>query len=162
MWYPLIFIGATLAILVVVIRRAFWLGPAVSDHGVKIDLDVGEDKESEIALARQRAETLFEEGKYLAADRWYKEVIRLNEHDDRAWARLGVIAVAQKRYDAGTRALGRAVKLNPKISSRHYNLALAYFLLNDKESAKEAIDTALKLSPDKSNYLELKDKIIRG
>ena len=159
MLYPIIFILATFGILVLVLRRAFWLGPAVADHGIKVALEVGDVKESEVALAHERAEALFAERKYFAAERWYKEVIRLNARDDRAWTRLGVIAVTQKRYSAGIEALRKSIAINNKVSSRYYNLALAYFLLNDKAHAQESIKQALELAPERANYQELRSRI---
>ena len=135
------------------------MGPVVADHGIKVDLDVSDAKETELAVARERAEALFGERKYFAAERWYKEVIRIHERDDRAWARLGVIAVTQKRYDAGTTALQKSIKINPNVASRYYNLALAYYLQEDREEAIKAIDRAIQLSPDRANYLELKVRI---
>jgi tetratricopeptide (TPR) repeat protein len=159
MLYPILFIIATLAILILVLRRAFWLGPAVADRGIKVDLEVGDIKESEVAMAHERAEGLFAEHKYLAAERWYKEVIRLDARDDRAWARLGVIAVAQKRYEAGVKALQKSIEINRGVASRYYNLSLAYFLLGAKEDALATIDQALELAPERANYLDLRGKI---
>ena len=135
------------------------MGPAVADHGIKVDLEVGDVKESEVALAHERAEALFAERKYFAAERWYKEVIRLDARDDRAWTRLGVIAVTQKRYGAGIEALRKSIAINNKVSSRYYNLALAYFLQNDKVNAQESIEKALGLAPERANYQELQSRI---
>ena len=135
------------------------MGPAVADHGIKVDLEVGDVKESEVALAHERAEALFAERKYFAAERWYKEVIRLNARDDRAWTRLGVIAVTQKRYSAGIEALRKSIAINDKVSSRYYNLALAYYLLNDKDNALKSIEQALELAPERANYQELRSRI---
>ena len=155
----MVFFLAMLAILILVLRRAFWLGPAVADRGIKVDLEVGDVRESEIAMAHERAEALFAERKYFSAERWYNEAIRLNANDDRAWARLGVIAVTQKRYAGGVKALQKSIEINGRVASRYYNLSLAYFLLGEKENALAAIDHALGLAPERANYTDLRGKI---
>ena len=166
-WYPIIFIVAILAILIIVVRRYFStirnieavpIGDNESDTPIVVKPPVPSQIESPI----ERAEKLFSENKYFAAEKWYTDAARENPNDDKVWARLGVIAVTQKRYHDGIVAIRKSIKINPQVASRYYNLAMAYYLNSDTEKARAAIDRALELSPKRQNYLELKRKIEDG
>ena len=82
-----------------------------------------------------------------------------NPDSDKAWARLGAIALTQKRYKDAVESFEKATEIDPSVVSRYYNLALAYYLIGNKEHALASITVALNEAPEKGNYKELKTKI---
>lgn len=167
MWYPIIFVLSVFLILVIVVRRAFILGDnEVLDNreetgsigvAAKLPNNPGETESADDKF--KKAEQLYSQRKYFAAEKWYIDVTHMSPENDKAWARLGTIAMTQKRYKAAVENFERSVEVNSNVPSRHYNLALAYFMLGNKDHARACINLALKASPDKANYIQLLQKI---
>lgn len=169
MWYPIIFVLSVFFILVIVVRRAMVLGVE------EVDGEYGDEKEEgntnstslpnnpgETTSTMQKwlkAEELYKEKKYFAAEKWYFDVVRIDPNHDRAFARLATIAMTQKRYYAAIDNFERALSIAPNTPTRQFNLALAYFLVGEKQKAHIYIEKALSACPDKENYLQLRDKI---
>ena len=168
MWYPYVLVLCVFLVLVIVIRRAMFLGPAQVDdkpynrHDKKDDSDglIGNLSDANTIEDKwTKAESLYHDKKYFAAEKWYVDITHEAPDYDKAWARLGMIALSQKRYQSAAENLERSVEINPHVPSRHFNLALAYFLLGNKDHASACIEVALKSDPEKENYLTLKTKI---
>ena len=155
MWYPIIFVLAVFLLLVLVVRRALWLGPAEEEQEYTPKAGAPDDMIS----TWEKAEYLYNDRKYFAAEKWFRDVVHHQPDHDKAWARLGVIALSQKRYRPAIEALQKSIVLNPNIPSRYYNLSLAYLLIDEFEDANNAIDKALADDPNRDNYKELKQKI---
>lgn len=168
MWYPIVLVLSVFLVLVIVVRRALYLGPARVDNKL---YDRREEKEDDANLPNNlgtaatveekwdKAESLYHDKKFFAAEKWYADIVHEEPEHDKAWARLGMIALSQKRYQSAAENLERSVEINPNVPSRHYNLALAYYLLRNKDHASACIEVALKTDPEKENYLALKKKI---
>jgi len=163
MWYPVIFVLSVFMVLAIVVRRALVLGPAMSEEEIEI---VHTAKKgitgTENVDKWKRAEELFGEKKYFVAEKLYKDVVYNNPNADKAWARLGTIALTQKRYKDAVESFEKATDIDPTVVSRYYNLALAYYLIGNKDHALASITVALEQSPEKENYQELKKKIEEG
>jgi len=167
MWYPIVFVLSLFLILVIVVRRALYLGfdeSVISDNdddhrtkGVDLPQNPGDAKDVNSKWAK--AEQLYKDKKFFAAEKWYKDVIHSEPENDKAWARLGTIALGQKRYKPAVENLEKSVEINSNVPSRHYNLALAYLLLGNKDHAQACIEVALKFDPERANYVDLKQKI---
>jgi len=169
MWYPIIFVLCVFLVLVIVVRRAF-LMPQESVEKLEEDLskdtsisdaDLPENLVDANSIEEKwaKGESLFKNNKTFAAEKWYRDVVHEEPENDKAWARLGTIALEQKRYSSAAENFERSVEINPNVPSRHYNLALAYFMLKNKDHASACIEVALKSDPSKENYLELKKNI---
>lgn len=166
MWYPIIFVLSLFLILAIVVRRAL-LVPQSMDFQTELkdQVKTAENLPDNLGNASSvedkwgKAEQLYKEKKFFAAEKWYKDIVHEQAENDKAWARLGTIALEQKRYSAAAENFERSVEINPNVPSRHYNLALAYFMLKNKDHASACIEVALKSDPSKENYLELKKNI---
>ena len=166
MWYPIVFVLSIFLILMIVIRRALVLGfdedVATSDDrplGKTVDLPQNPGDARDVSDKWAKAEQLYKDKKFFAAEKWYKDVIHSQPENDKAWARLGTIALGQKRYKPAVENLEKSVEINSNVPSRHYNLALAYFLDGNQDHALASINVALKSDSQKANYLELKRNI---
>lgn len=167
MWYPIVFVLSIFLILVIVIRRALFLGfdeDAVTTGNDHIrekpaDLPQNPGDAKDVRDKWAKAEQLYKDKKFFAAEKWYKDVIHSEPENDKAWARLGTIALGQKRYKPAVENLEKSIEINSNVPSRHYNLALAYLLLGNKDHAQACIEVALKFDPERANYLDLKQKI---
>ncbi len=167
MWYPIVFVLSIFLILVIVIRRALVLGfdeddVTIGDNhpSVKpVDLPQNPGDAKDVRDKWAKAEQLYKDKKFFAAEKWYKDVIHSEPENDKAWARLGTIALGQKRYKPAVENLEKSVEINSNVPSRHYNLALAYFLDGNQDHALASINVALKTDSQKVNYLELKRNI---
>lgn len=169
MWYPIIFVLSVFLILVIVVRRAMVLGVDNIENDSVKDKEEGSvnnlslpNNPGEATDATQKwlkAEELYKEKKYFAAEKWYFDVVHMEPNHDRAFARLATIAMAQKRYHAAIDNFERSLSIMPNIPTRQFNLALAYFLAGEKKKAHVYIEKALTACPNKENYLQLRDKI---
>lgn len=115
-----------------------------------------EDKKMEFFL---RGERLFFEKKYLSAEKWFLEAVRLDPHDPKIYSRLGTIYLAIKNYKDAKEAFLNAIKLEADVPARHFNLALALHQLSDQEGALRAIEKALEFKNEDPKYLALKEEI---
>lgn len=167
MWYPIVFVLSIFLILVIVIRRALFLGfdedaVITSEDSLRekpTDLPQNPGDAKDVRDKWAKAEQLYKDKKFFAAEKWYKDVIHSEPENDKAWARLGTIALGQKRYKPAVENLEKSIEINSNVPSRHYNLALAYLLLGNKDHAEACIEVALKFDPERANYLDLKHKI---
>ena len=93
-----------------------------------------------------KAEELYKEKKYFAAEKWYFDVVRIDPNHDRAFARLATIAMTQKRYYAAIDNFERALSIAPNTPTRQFNLALAYFLVGENKKLTSTSKSAKRLS----------------
>lgn len=160
MWYPVLFVLSVFMVLAIVVRRALILGPAMTEEEIELVQSTRKGITGAENIDKwKRAEELFLDKKYFAAEKLYRDVVYHNPNSDKAWARLGAIALTQKRYKDAANDFEKSTAIDPSVTSRFYNLALAYYLEGNKRKASAAITIALEESPEKENYRELKDKI---
>lgn len=71
----------------------------------------------------EEPDRLFKEGRFTAAERGYRRVLRQNPREARAAAQVGYIALLSNRFRTAESFLGRAVQLNPRDVASKQRLA---------------------------------------
>lgn len=79
------------------------------------------------------------------AEKAYRRAIELNPNKGEAYASLGALQIIQEKYTEAIENLKKAFELEPKLSVIPANLAVAYALSGDKDSAEEAFKKAKEL-----------------
>lgn len=110
----------------------------------------------------QEAEDAFAIKDYRKAERLYLKLATEDPRNAKVYGRLGVIYLEQKNYDDARDALQVAIKLEPNIASRHFNLALTYLELGSHAKAIAAMESALKYDPSNRKYRKMLDEIINN
>lgn len=110
----------------------------------------------------QEAEDAFAIKDYKKAERLYLRLATENPRNAKVYGRLGVIYLEQKNYDDARDALQAAIKLEPNIASRHFNLALTYLELGSHAKAVTAMESALKYDPSNRKYRKMLDEIMNS
>ena len=77
----------------------------------------------------------------------YKNAIRLNPNDPRAYYNLGIIYQNRKQYDLARNSYAYALDLNPGMVNARYNLGLVYRDLRRIDDAVRELNTVLRDSP---------------
>ena len=77
----------------------------------------------------------------------YKNAIRLNPNDPRAYYNLGIIYQKRKQYDLARNSYAYALELNPGMVNARYNLGLVYRDLRRIDDAVRELNTVLRDSP---------------
>ena len=93
-------------------------------------------------LARSQLST----GDYAAAEVTARSLAARDNSLSVAYSILGLAVLAQGRTQEAIRPLKRALRLQPDPET-HFNLALAYLALGDRDSAGSQIDAAIELRP---------------
>lgn len=110
----------------------------------------------------QEAEDAFAIKDYRKAERLYLRLATEDPRNAKTYGRLGVIYLEQHNYDDARDALQAAIKLEPSVASRHFNLALAYLNLGSKAKAISSMETTLKYDPSNRKYRKMLDDILTG
>jgi tetratricopeptide (TPR) repeat protein len=76
------------------------------------------------------------------------QALRLNSNFAEAYYELGLIALAEKKYEQGIASLEKAISLNPQLAAAHYRLGLAYQRMGNAAHAKEELDKFRALKND--------------
>src|ERR1017187_9392735 len=84
----------------------------------------------------ERAQQALVRKDYAAAERGFREVLRLDPRSAAAYTDLGVVYMRTEKYDSAIRVLLEAKKLSPNLPGIDLNLGLAYY---DKEEFPQAI-----------------------
>lgn len=89
----------------------------------------------------------------------YEAMVR--EHPDNADARysLGLARLYESNWGAAAEQFQRVVELTPDFADAHANLAVALARLGQLDRAREAIETALSLSPASSRFRRLHEQL---
>lgn len=135
--------------------------PEVTLTGERADLgQLGsqpDQKDSERWLAK--ADQWFAQKEFDKAEQAYLRVVLQLPREPKIYSRLGVIYLDKKNYRDAKDALTTAVKLDPSLPSRHYNLALAWVGLNDRKQAVLVLQRAVNLDPGNDKYRRLMKKL---
>ncbi len=93
-------------------------------------------------------ETALRNGDLDMAERAFKQVIAINNHDVGACANLGVIYMRRKQWTHALEMLHRAEQLAPGVPGIHLNIGLAYFRQGKFASAIPAFEKVVAEQPD--------------
>ena len=85
-----------------------------------------------------------------------KEIISEDPLDAIAYFELGRAFLAVGRHKEEVEAYREAIQLSPTYIAAHYNLSIAYDLLNDGPNAIKHMLRALNLSSDKRNHVRIR------
>ena len=111
-------------------------------------------KSTQLKELEEYANRLYTQKQFLAAEKAYLKVLKLNHKDALAYNRLGLIYVALKNYEDAVECFQIAAQLNPTAAG-WYNLGLAYNENNNSIKAIAAIDKAIMFEPTATRYLGL-------
>lgn len=109
---------------------------------------------SDEALLKEGDDYL-KEGKLKEAERAYLRGVAKNPKNPRLYNRLGAIYLKQRNYRDALEAFEAARDFDGSKASRHYNVALAAWQLNNLAKARSAIKLAIQLDPHSVKYQEL-------
>lgn len=128
-----------------------------------------EPKKEPLSLVRSRSRDPFQEAEdafaikdYRKAEKLYLKLAAENPRNAKVYGRLGIIYMEQKNHEDARDALQQAIKLEPGIASRHFNLALTYIQLGSKIKAVNAMEAALKYEPANRKYRKMLDDVLSG
>lgn len=110
----------------------------------------------------QEAEDAFVIKDYRKAERLYLRLATEQPKNAKTYGRLGVIYLEQDNYDDARDALQAAIKIEPNVATRHFNLALAYLNLGSKAKAISSMEESLKYDPSNRKYRKMLDDILAG
>lgn len=100
------------------------------------------------------ANRLFDEKKFLSAEKAYMEILKHDHRNVQAYNRLGLIAAALKRRDDAIESFRMVTQLAPSAQS-HHNLGLAYYENKNYIKAIAAFEKALIFEPTAARYIAL-------
>ncbi|MGH9900459.1 MAG: tetratricopeptide repeat protein, partial [Pyrinomonadaceae bacterium] len=87
----------------------------------------GDGRQTEELRARYLTAQKFETaGDWGAAEREWREVVRLAPRDARAWVNLGVVLNRQNKPGEAIDAWSRAASIDPRLAGAHFNAGLAH------------------------------------
>jgi len=109
------------------------------------------EKPTQLRDLETRAARLYADRQYLAAEKAYLKVLRINHKDAQAYNRLGLIYVALKNYDDATECFQISAQLKPTAAA-WYNLGLAYNENGNAIKAISAIEKAIMFEPSAVRY----------
>jgi tetratricopeptide (TPR) repeat protein len=95
----------------------------------------------------QTGRSLLLEGKFVAAERVYDQILEANSDLASAWFGKGR-ALMERDPRVALEALSKAIELNPQLSEAWLNRGIVHSRLGDQSAALRDYDRALKLSPD--------------
>lgn len=108
----------------------------------------------------QEAEDLFAIKDYPKAEKLYLKLATSDPKNPKIYSRLGVIYMEQSNFEDARDALQQAIKLEPNVASRHFNLALAYANLGSAAKAIASMEAALKYDPSNRKYRKMLDELL--
>ncbi len=111
-------------------------------------------KSPQLAHFETYANRLYGERQYLAAEKAYLKVLKLNHKDQHAYNRLGMIYVALKNYPDAIECFQIAAQLKPSAAG-WYNLGLAYFENDNAIKAISAIEKSIMFEPTAARFVTL-------
>ncbi len=98
-------------------------------------------------------------GDYERAIQFYRRTLTLNPRHASAWNNLGVIAFREGKWREADDRLMRSFAIEPASPKIHYLLARSAVEQGAWERAEAAIGEALRLQPDRKEFLELRERI---
>jgi tetratricopeptide (TPR) repeat protein len=108
------------------------------------------------------ADTAFTARDYRKAEKLYVRLAAEDPKNPKIYSRLGIIYLEQSNFEDARDAFQQAIKLEPGVATRHFNLALVYMHLGSKAKATSAMELALKYDPSNRKYRKMLDNIMAG
>ncbi len=105
------------------------------------------------------ADDAFEIRDYRKAERLYLKLATLQPKNPLIYTRLGIIYLTDENFVDARDAFQQAIKLDPTLATRHYNLALAYVELGSNTKAINSLEQALKYDPSNRKYRKMLDHL---
>jgi hypothetical protein len=97
-----------------------------------------------------------------AANKFYRETLRVDPHHKGALNNLGVIALEGHDLAAARLYFTAALAQDRHDGKTHFLFAKTAAAQGDRATAQREIDEALKIAPDQPEFLELKNELTRG
>jgi tetratricopeptide (TPR) repeat protein len=109
---------------------------------------------AQLAQLSSYADRLYGERKWLAAEKAYLSVLKLDHKNVTAYVHLGIIYSTQKNMPDAIECFGIAVRLRPS-GSTYQNLALAFYDNRNYIKSIAAYEKALMFEPTAQRYVGL-------
>ncbi len=110
----------------------------------------------------QEADDLFAIKDYRKAEKLYLKLATEDPTNPKIYSRLGIIYLEQKNYEDARDAFQQAIKFEPGVASRHFNLAISYLNLGSPAKAMHSLEQALKYDPANRKYRKMLDDVKAG
>lgn len=94
------------------------------------------------------ANSSFAKGKYLQAEKGYRQAITYNGECPKLLANYGQCLLELDRIEEAKEALEKATNLSPELITAHYNLARVYLIIGDLQRAKNLLRQITTQSPN--------------
>ena len=108
----------------------------------------------QLTTAVSYADRLFAEKKWLAAEKAYVAVLKLDHKNLTAYSHLGIIYSTQKNFADAIECFQIGVRLRPTAST-HQNLAMAYYENRNYVKAISAYEKSIMFEPSAARYIGL-------
>jgi tetratricopeptide (TPR) repeat protein len=108
----------------------------------------------QLTYALNYAERLYHEHKYVAAEKAYVAVLKIDHKNLQAYNRLGIIYSAQKNFTDAIECFEVATRLKPSATTC-FNLGLAYYDNRNYIKAIATIKKAIMFEPSVQRYVAL-------
>ena len=118
--------------------------PSLDDPMLEAVFELVRDTQTMIRTANER----LAEGDHVAAERLYREVLRLDPDSYDAHLNLGVLHGLADRNQEAAAALERAIEIDPERADAYALLTIAYIRTGRAEDGLRQLERALELDPD--------------
>ncbi|MSU75218.1 MAG: tetratricopeptide repeat protein [Candidatus Magasanikbacteria bacterium] len=108
-----------------------------------------------VAAYRGLADTYSQQGAETEAEETYRFLFKLDPTSDTVAVKLGEIAAAKNNIQEAIEWYQQAVLINDSLSPRFYRLAELFLAVQEPQTAREAILSAVALEPKNPKYLDL-------
>jgi len=124
---------------------------SLDDPMLEAVFELVRDTQTMIRTANQR----LAEGDYVAAERLYREVLRLDPDSYDAHLNVGVLHGLADRNREAAEALERAVEIDPNRADAYTLLTIAYIKTGRAEEGLRQLERALEIDPDHPRAREI-------
>jgi tetratricopeptide (TPR) repeat protein len=115
---------------------------------VRSSIAAGRGIRPDIQALTNLATSLFRQGRYDEARKYYLQVLSIDPRCSHAYNGLGIVLAAQDRLDEAIANFRRAIALNPAESDSHMNLGTAFLLKGEPAAAEIEFRTVVAGRPD--------------
>lgn len=122
--------------------------PNVSGESIEALGQQVSDNSSDPRELSRLAVSLFDQGRFEAAEHLYRDVIRLTPEDPLAYYDLGLTLLAQERYDEAIEAMQAVIRRAPDDGFAHFELGQMQHSQGQFAEAEAAFRTVIRLDPD--------------
>lgn len=131
---------------------------SLDDPMLEAVFELVRDTQTMIRTANQR----LAEGDHLAAERLYREVLRLDPGSYDAHLNLGVLHGLADRNQEAAAALERAIEIDPDRADAYALLTIAYIRTGRAEAGLRQLEKALEIDPNHPRALEIFHSLSRN